>query len=106
MGLKGSLLKNVIVKSVTSGLGLAIIHAIVFWTAYFQCGGSHNSLKGLWQGLKTQGSAWASILKWAGMPLSCIDASGPAMVILMILNSLLWGTVLGIIIGLVFGRRR
>ena len=106
MGLNGSLLKNVIVKSVSGGLGLAIIHAIVFWTAYFQCGGSHNSIKGIWQGLKTHGSAWASILKWTGMPLSCIDVSGPAMVVLMILNSLLWGAVLGILIGLVFGRRR
>ena len=69
MGLKGTLLKNMLIKSVSGGLGLAVIHAIVFWTAYFQCGGSHNSLKGLWQGLKTQGSTWASVLKWTGMPL-------------------------------------
>ena len=106
MGLKGTLLKNMLIKSVSGGLGLAVIHAIVFWTAYFQCGGSHNSLKGLWQGLKTQGSTWASVLKWTGMPLSCIDASGAAMVIIMIVNSLLWGAVLGILIGLIFGRKR
>ena len=105
MGLKGTLLKNMLIKSVSGGLGLAVIHAIVFWTAYFQCGGAHDSAKGIWQGLTSAGGTWASILKWTGFPLASIGASGVVFVLVMLINSLLWGAVIGLILSFVFGRK-
>ena len=105
MSLKTSLLKNALTKILAGGMSFAILHAIVFWIAYFQCGGAHDSAKGIWQGLTSAGSTWASVLKWTGFPLASIGASGPVFVILMLVNSLLWGAVIGIVIGLVFGRK-
>ncbi len=105
MGLKGLVLKNAVGKIIGGGFGFAVIHAIVFWIAFFQCGGFHDSVKGLWQGVTTSGSAWASVLKWTGFPLSCVDASGAAFVCVMILNSFIWGVVVGFVIGLLFGRK-
>ena len=98
--------KLLLAKILGGGFSFAVLHAILFWIAYFQCGGAHDSAKGIWQGLKTAGSGWADMLKWLGFPLSGIDASGAAFVILMILNSLLWGCVVGIIVGLIFGRKK
>ena len=98
--------KLLLARILGGGLGFAVLHAILFWIAYFQCGGAHNSAKSIWQGLKTAGSGWADMLKWLGFPLSGIDASGVAFVLLMIINSLLWGCVVGIIVGLIFGRKK
>ena len=106
MGMKGLLVKNALGKILGGSVGFAVIHAIVFWIAFFQCGGFHDSVKGIWQGVTSSGSAWASVLKWTGFPLSCIDASGAAFVCVMILNSLIWGAVLGFVLGIIFGRKR
>ncbi len=105
MGLKGLFVKNALGKMLGGGIGFAVIHAIVFWVAFIQCGGFHDSAKGIWQGITSSGSSWASILKWAGFPLSSISASGAAFVCVMILNSLLWGVVIGFVIGLITGRK-
>ena len=105
MGAKSLMLKGMLLKVIGGGLGFAVLHSILFWVSYFQCGGSHDSLKGIWQGISNSGSVWASLVKWLGFPLSGIDASGAAFVILMIVNSLLWGTVIGIICGLVFRKK-
>ena len=98
--------KNVLAKILGSGFGFAVLHDILFWIAYFQCGGAHNSAKSIWQGLKTAGSGWADVLKWLGFPLSGISASGAAFVLLMLINSLLWGCVVGVIVGFIFGRKK
>ena len=98
--------KLLLAKIFGGGLGFAVIHAIFFWIAYFQCGGARNSAKGIWQGLKTAGSGWVDVLKWLGFPLSGISASGAAFVLLMLINSLLWGCVVSIIVGLIFGRKK
>ena len=105
MGAKSLFVKGMIAKILGFDIGIALIHAIVFWIAYFKCGGAHDSVKGIWQGISTAGSAWADIVKWLGFPLSGIDASGAAFVIVMIVNSILWGTVIGVIVGLIFGRK-
>ena len=105
MGMKSLVVKGMLVKVVGGGLGFAVLHAILFWVSYFQCGGAHNSLKGIWQGISNSGSVWASLVKWLGFPLASIDASGVVFVLLMIVNSLLWGTVIGIICGLVFRKK-
>ena len=105
MGLKGFFVKKVLMKIIGGGIGFAIIHAIIFWIAFFQCGGFHDSAKGIWQGITSSGGAWATILKITGFPLSCISASGAAFVCVMILNSLLWGVVLGIVLGFILGRK-
>jgi len=102
---KTMLVKGLFTKIIAGGLGFAVVHAAVFWFAYFKCGGAHDSFKGIWQGMTTAGSAWADIIRWLGFPLSGISASGAAFVILMILNSLIWGAVIGIICGILFGRR-
>ena len=99
-------MKNALTKVIAGGLGFAVVHAAIFWLAYFQCGGSHNSAKSFWQGMKSVNSAWADILKWLGFPLNGIDASGFAFVLLMIINSILWGAVIGVIFGLIFGRKK
>ena len=105
MGAKTFLLKNALAKIIGGGIGFAIVHAIVFWIAFFQCGGFRDSIGGVWQGITTSGSTWATVLKWTGFPLSSISASGAALVCVMILNSLLWGAVVGVIVGLIFGRK-
>ena len=105
MSAKTLFFKGMITKILAGGIGFAFIHAIVFWIAYFKCGGAHNSAKGIWQGITSAGSAWADIVKWLGFPLSGIDASGAAFVIVMIVNSILWGAVIGVIVGLIFGRK-
>jgi len=106
MGLKVFLLKNAIGKIIGGGFGFAVIHAIVFWIAFFQCGGFHDSFKGALQGLTSSGSVWETIMKITGFPLIGIDASGAAFVCVMILNSLIWGAVVGLVIGLIFGKKR
>ena len=106
MGLKGLLLRNALMKMIGGGFGFAVVHALFFWVSFFQCGGFHDSVKGLWRGVSKSGSAWATILKVTGFPLSGVSASGAAFVCVMILNSLLWGVVIGIVLGLVFGRKR
>ena len=105
MGAKVFMLKNALAKIIGGGIGFAIIHAIVFWIAFFQCGGFRDSASGIWQSITTSGSAWTTVLKWTGFPLSCIGASGAAFVCVMILNSILWGAVVGVIVGFVFGRK-
>ena len=105
MGAKTLFIKGMLVKVIGGGLGFAVLHAILFWVSYFQCGGSHNSLKGIWQGISKSGSVWASLVKWLGFPLATLDASGAAFVIVMVVNSLLWGVVLGIVFGLVFRKK-
>ncbi len=105
MGLKGSLVQALITRILVGGIGFAVIHAIIFWIAYFQCGGAHDTAKGIWQGLTSAGSTWADILKWTGFPLAGLDASGAAFAIVMVVNSLLWGAVIGLVLGLVFGRK-
>ncbi len=105
MGLKTMALKGLLMKILAGGFGFAVIHAIIFWIAYFKCGGAHDSVKGIWNGIANAGSVWADILRWLGFPLSAISASGAAFVIVMIFNSLIWGAVIGIIGGLVFGRK-
>lgn len=105
MGLKGMFLKNALGKILGGGIGFAVVHAIVFWTAFFQCGGFHDSVKGVWKGITSSGGAWANVLKWVGFPLSGISASGAAFVCVMILNSLIWGAVIGLVIGLVFRKK-
>ena len=106
MGAKLMILKGMLMKFLAGGLGFAVIHAIVFWIAYFKCGGSHNSLKSIWQGITNANSVWSDIVKWLGFPLSGIDASGAAFVIVMIVNSVLWGAVIGVIVALIFGRKK
>ena len=105
MSLKNLLMKNMLTKIITGGTSFAIIHAIIFWIAYFQCGGAHDSAKGIWQGLTSAGGTWASILKWTGFPLASIGASGVVFVLLMLINSLLWGAVIGLVLSFVFGRK-
>ena len=105
MGMKSLIIKGLLVKAIGGGLSFSVLHAILFWVSYFQCGGSHHSLKGIWQGISSSGSVWASLVKWLGFPLASIDASGAAFVILMIVNSLLWGTVIGILCGVVFRKK-
>ena len=105
MGVKLMILKGMLMKFLAGGLGFAAIHAIVFWIAYYKCGGSHDSIKGLWRGITTAGSAWADIVKWLGFPFIALDASGAAFVIVMIVNSILWGAVIGAVIAFVFGRK-
>ena len=105
MGAKTLVFKGMITKILAGGIGFAVIHAILFWIAYFKCGGAHDSAKGIWQGITSAGSAWADMVKWLGFPLSGIDASGAAFVIVMIVNSILWGAVIGVIVGLIFGRK-
>jgi len=105
MGIKGMFLKRAAGRILCGGIGFALIHAIVFWIAFFQCGGFHDSAKGIWRGITSSGGAWATILKWTGFPLSCVDASGAAFVCVMILNSLLWGAVVGLLVGFLTGRK-
>ncbi|MBP5674369.1 MAG: hypothetical protein K5787_03040 [Lentisphaeria bacterium] len=105
MSLKANFLKNALMKIIAGGFSFAVLHAIVFWIAYFQCGGAHNSAKGIWQGLTSAGSTWATILKWTGFPLASVGADGFLFVLLMLINSLLWGAVIGLVLGLVFGRK-
>ena len=99
-------MKNALTKVIAGGLGFAVVHAAIFWLAYFQCGGSHNSLKSIWQGITNAGSVWSDIVRWLGFPLSGISASGAAFVIVMIVNSILWGAVIGVVVALVFGRKK
>ena len=105
MSLKNLLMKNMLMKIIAGGFSFAVLHAIIFWIAYFQCGGAHDSAKGIWQGLTSAGGTWASILKWTGFPLASIGASGVVFVLVMLINSLLWGAVIGLILSFVFGRK-
>ena len=41
MGLKGMFVEKALTKIIGGGIGFAIIHAIIFWIAFFQCGGFH-----------------------------------------------------------------
>ena len=68
MGMKSLVVKGMLVKVIGGGLGFSVLHAIIFWVSYFQCGGSHDSLKGIWQGITKSGSVWASLVKWLGFP--------------------------------------
>ena len=106
MGTKSVVAKGLLGRVFGGVSSIAVIHAALFWTAYFMCGGARDSVKGLWKGITSSGGTWASILKWLGFPLSEISASGAGFVILMIVNSLLWGAVLGGLIGWVSGRKR
>ena len=58
MSLKTLLMKNMLMKIVAGGFSFAVLHAIIFWIAYFQCGGAHDSAKGIWQGLTSAGGTW------------------------------------------------
>ncbi|MBO7655299.1 MAG: hypothetical protein J6U40_10295 [Kiritimatiellae bacterium] len=106
MGAKSVVAKGLLGRVFGGASSIAVIHAALFWTAYFMCGGARDSVKGLWKGLTSAGGTWASLLKTLGFPLSQISASGAGFVILMIVNSLLWGAVLGGVIGWVLGRKR
>ena len=52
MGMKSLVVKGMLVKVIGGGLGFSVLHAIIFWVSYVQCGGSHDSLKGIWQGIQ------------------------------------------------------
>lgn len=100
MGAGRSIARIIAGRVIGGGIAFAAVHAAVFWLAYFKCGGAHNSIKGIWQGLTTAGSIWADLVRWLGFPLSGISCSGVAFVLLMVVNSLLWGAVVGILVGL------
>lgn len=93
-------------KFLGSTVVIAIVHAILFWVAFFQDGGFHNSMKGAWAGLSHMGQqAWdgsSSLLQILGWPLlGCAPSNHFGFVLVMVLNSVLWGVVLGAVVAFI-----
>lgn len=111
MGLKTSVAKNIFKRVLAGSLGFAIVHSIVFWTAWYKVGHSSRMLdvNALVRGAKALGnqSIWLDIYKWTGFPMSEIGASSHGgFVVLMIVNALLWGLVAALIVGFIARKMR
>ena len=85
-------------------LFFSIIHAMFFWYAKYQIGG-HESFAALERKFLNFNSSWDVVVTVLGFPLGLIEASGAGYYGLMIVNSLLWGVVLGVLIVPIFVKK-